>query len=103
MNSRGLGLTAGVGAGGVGKIRFWCALRSAVVLSVLASTSLSTAGGSDGRQPSHLILFPPIANATEREARRRQLPREALYAHGHDVRQIISLASLIYVLNTLGH
>ena len=57
-------------------------LLSAVVLSVLASTSVSTAGG-------HLILFPPIANATEREARRRQLPSEALYAHGHDVRQKI--------------
>jgi len=56
-------------------------LLSAVVLSVLAST-VSTAGG-------HLILFPPIANATEREARRRQLPSEALYAHGHDVRQKI--------------
>jgi hypothetical protein len=76
------------------------ALRSAVVLSVLASTSVSTAGGSDGRQPSHLILFPPIANATEREARRRQLPHEALYAHGHDVRQIVrkvsALAQFIY-------
>ena len=64
-------------------------LLSAVVLSVLASTSVSTAGGHRSGVFSHLILFPPIANATEREARRRQLPSEALYAHGHDVRQKI--------------
>jgi len=63
-------------------------LRAALVMAVLASATVSAGGreGAGARVPEHLVLFPPIANATEQGARRRQLPREAMYAHGHDIR-----------------